>query len=275
MLLAVDIGNTNSVFALYDGQRQLGQWRLSTSVHRTADEYGLHITQLLQMSGLSSAHIRHAMIGSVVPSTVFPLRKALQQYFQATVRVLGEDALDIGIANHLERPQEAGADRLVNACAAYHRYGGNLIIIDFGTATTFDVVGDDGAFEGGIIAPGINLSMEALHRAAAKLPKVDIARPMRVVGKNTVSAMQSGLFYGYLSLIEGLIERITQELARPMQVIATGGLAPLFTAHSARIDRQDAELTLEGLRLIHERNLHAFAADTPIEPLTKRMESIE
>ena len=254
MLLAIDSGNTNIVFAVYDGDQLRGEWRASTDAERTADELGVWLTQLLAIEGLSARDVDAAIIASVVPAMVFNLKTLCRRYFRCEPLVVGDEGVNLGIAVKLDRPEEVGADRLVNAVAAHHCYQGPMIVIDFGTATTFDVVDGEGNYCGGAIAPGINLSLEALHMAAAKLPRVAIGRPKQVIGKATVPAMQAGIFWGYVGLIEGLVKRIQEEFGRPMLVIATGGLAPLFLEATDAIHKLDPDLTLRGLRLIHRRN---------------------
>jgi type III pantothenate kinase len=255
MLLAIEQGNTNTMFAIHDGQSWVAQWRSATESTRTADEYVVWLSQLLSMQGLGFRAIDAVIISSVVPQSIFNLRNLSRRYFGVEPLVIGENA-NLGIDVRIEKPSEAGADRLVNAIGAGMVYKGPLIVIDSGTATTFDIVGDDGAFEGGIIAPGINLSMQALHEAAAKLPRIAIQRPVgnRIVGTDTVSAMQSGVFWGYISLIEGLVTRIKAERGEPMTVIATGGVASLFEGATESIDHFDSDLTIRGLLEIYRRN---------------------
>jgi type III pantothenate kinase len=253
MLLAIEQGNTNTLFAVHDGRDWVAQWRSATESTRTADEYGVWLSQLLTMQSLTFADIDACIISSVVPQSLFNLRNLARRYLKVEPLVIGENA-DLGIDIRIEKPSEAGADRLVNTIGAYIGHGGDLIVIDSGTATTFDVVGHDGAFEGGVIAPGINLSMQALHDAAAKLPRVAIKKPQHVIGKDTVGAMQSGVFWGYVALIEGLVDRIKAQYERPMTVIATGGVASLFEGATSKIDKFDADLTLKGLLEIHRRN---------------------
>ena len=246
MLLAIDVGNTNTVFAVYDERRPLGQWRLSTNRERTADEYAAALVQLMTLKGLSHLAIDGVVIASVVPQAIVPLRWMARDFFACEAAVVGED-LPFPIKVRLDNPQEVGADRVVNAVAATKRYGPPLIIVDFGTATTFDVVDDGGAYQGGIIAAGINLSLEALSRAAARLPRIAIEAPPRVIGSSTLGAMQSGVYWGYVGLIDGLVARIKQEYGRPMTVVATGGLAPLFADGCAAIEHVDPDLTMAGL----------------------------
>ncbi|MFZ4068458.1 MAG: type III pantothenate kinase, partial [Phenylobacterium sp.] len=226
MLLAIEQGNTNTLFAVHDGSDWVAQWRTATQSTRTADEYAAWMFQLLSMTELKFEMLDACIISSVVPQSVFNLRNLARRYLKVEPLVIGEN-VDLGIPVRLEKPSEAGADRLVNAIGAHAVFPGDLIIIDSGTATTFDIVAADGGFEGGVIAPGINLSMEALHTAAAKLPRVAIRRPMKTIGRDTVGAMQAGVFWGYIALIEGLIARIKAEWGRPMTVVATGGVASL------------------------------------------------
>lgn len=254
MLLAIDSGNTNIVFAVYDGDKVRGEWRSSTDTDRTADEFGVWLMQLMTIEGLGQRDINAAIIASVVPAMVFSLKTLCRRYFRCEPLVVGDEGVNLGLDVRLDRPEEVGADRLVNAVAAHERYPGPLIVIDFGTATTFDVIDREGNYCGGAIAPGINLSLEALHMAAAKLPRVAIGRPRTVIGKATVPAMQSGVFWGYVGLIEGLVSRIKAETGEAMTVVATGGLAPLFAEATDAIQHLDSDLTLRGLLEIHRRN---------------------
>jgi type III pantothenate kinase len=254
MLLAVDVGNTNIVLALFDGDKVVAQWRLATRVDRTVDEFALSILQLLQLHGFSQSDVTDAIMSSVVPSLMFPLARCIRQYFNAELIIVGDAGVEIGINVKLDRPQEAGADRVVNAYAAREKYGANVIVLDFGTATTFDVVDGNGDYIGGVIAPGVNLSVDALHAAAAKLPRVAVVRPDKVLGTNTIGAMQSGIYYGYVGLVEGIVSRLCDETAAKMTVIATGGLAPLFARATPAIHHLDADLTIRGLWQIHKLN---------------------
>jgi type III pantothenate kinase len=254
MLLAIDSGNTNIVFAVFDGDTVRGEWRSSTDGNRTADEFGVWLTHLMTIEGMERSVIDSAIIATVVPATLFSLKQLCRRYFKCDPLVVGEENVKLGLNILLDRPEEVGADRLVNAVAAHKRYHGPLIVIDFGTATTFDVVDDKGNYLGGAIAPGINLSLEALHTAAAKLPRVAIGRPKQVIGKATVPAMQSGIFWGYVGLIEGLTQRISTEYGGEMKVIATGGLAPMFADATSTIQHLDPDLTLFGLLEINRRN---------------------
>lgn len=254
MLLAIDSGNTNIVFAVFDQGELRGEWRSSANTDRTADELGVWLMQLMAVEGLRREDIDSAIIASVVPAMVFQLKSLCRRYFRCEPLVVGDENVQLGLNVLLDRPEEVGADRLVNAVAAHKFYEGPLIVIDFGTATTFDVIDADGNYCGGAIAPGINLSLEALHMAAAKLPRVAVSRPKAVIGKATVPAMQSGVFWGYVGLIEGLVGRIKAEFGAPMTVVSTGGLAPLFKEATPVIDHLDEDLTLRGLLEIHRRN---------------------
>ncbi len=252
MLIAIDVGNTNSVIALYDHEKPLAQWRTSTSSTRTADEYAVWLVQIMAMSGYKLEDITDCIISNVVPQSLFHFRNLSRRYFNCEPFVVTAASIP-GVDVRIPKPSEAGADRLVNAVGAFVAYGGPLVVVDSGTATNFDMVGKDGGFEGGIIAPGINLSMQALHDAAAQLPRVAIERPASVIGKDTVGAMQSGVFWGYISLIEGLIRRIKDEYPEPLKVVATGGIAALFQGATDAIDIFDADLTIRGLFEIHKR----------------------
>ncbi len=254
MLLAIDVGNTNTVFAVFDGERLRGEWRAATDARRTADEYAVWLDQLLRREALSLESVDAAIIASVVPQSLFALRHLCERYCHCEPLVVGEPGVELGLEINVDRPGEVGADRLVNAVAAHKRYPGALIILDFGTATTFDAVSATGAYEGGVIAPGINLSLEALHRAAAQLPRIAVAPPATVIGKSTVPAMQSGIYWGYVGLIEGIVSRMKEELGVASTTVATGGLAPLFAHATKVIDKVDPDLTINGLHEIHRRN---------------------
>ncbi|WP_332660997.1 type III pantothenate kinase [Brevundimonas sp.] len=255
MLLAIEQGNTNTLFAVHDGGEWVAQWRTATHANRTADEYAVWLSQLLAMRGLAIGQLDGCIISSVVPQSIFNLRNLSRRYLSVEPLVIGEN-VDLGMTARITKPSEAGADRLVNAIGAHMVYPGDLIVIDSGTATTFDVVAADGAFEGGVIAPGINLSLQALHEAAAMLPRIAIQKPDKVIGKDTVSNMQSGVFWGYVALIEGLVARIKAEWGKPMTVIGTGGVASLFEGATPSIDRFDPDLTIRGLLEIWRRNTH-------------------
>ena len=254
MLFAIDAGNTNIVFAVCEGDQVRAEWRAVTETTRTADEYAVLLAPLFQFAGLSLGDIDAAIIATVVPAALFDLRQFCRKYLKCEPLVVGDPNLDLGIAVNTDRPQSVGADRLVNAVAAHAKYKGPLIVVDFGTATTFDIVAANGDYEGGVIAPGANVSAEALHQAAAMLPRVAVQRTQAVIGKDTVPAMQSGLYWGYLGLIEGLVARIKEEFGAPMTVIGTGGLANLFYKQTNVIDHLDPDLTVRGLILIHAKN---------------------
>lgn len=256
MLLTIDAGNTNTVFALIDGETIVEQWRISTGDQRTVDEYMVWINQLMALHGRAREDVKGAIIASVVPQVLWPLTQLCKKYFHCDPLVVGSPDVKLGVDVRVTNPQEVGADRLVNAVAADAIYGGPIAVVDFGTATTFDIVGGDGAYLGGVICPGINLSLHALHQAAAKLPRIAVAPPTtdRVTGKTTLEAMQSGIFWGYVGMIEGITDRLKKEHGDTMKVLATGGLAPVFANHTDAIDAVVGDLTLQGLRLIYERN---------------------
>ena len=254
MLLAIDAGNTNIVSALYEGDKMRAQWRAVTQVSRTADEYAVWLSQLLALEGLAFSDLKAAIIATVVPAVLFDLRQLCRKYLDTEPLLVGDPTLDIGPKPNVDRPETVGADRLCNTVAAHDRYPGAVIVVDFGTATTFDIVAANGAFDVRVIAPGANLSIEALHQAAALLPRVAIHRAQKVIGRDTISSMQSGVYWGYVGLIGGLIERIKKEYGQPMTVVATGGLAHLFQPDLGTIDHIDPDLTMRGLMLIHARN---------------------
>jgi len=257
MLLAIDSGNTNVVFAVFDGDKSVGSWRCANNPKRTADEYAVWLTQLMSLAALAPSDIHAVILASVVPEAQFNLIKLCERYFPGDLLVVGSPQVNLPLKVLVDRPDQVGADRLVNTVAAFNRFGGNLIIVDFGTATTFDVVDARGAYIGGVIAPGINLSLEALYMAAAQLPRVAVRRPDRVIGKATVPAMQSGVFWGYVGMIEGLVERIRDEHGGALQVIATGGLAPLFAEATDVIGAIDGDMTVRGLLEIYRHNRSA------------------
>lgn len=255
MLLAIDAGNTNIVFGIFEQDVLLWQWKLATNPQKTADEYGLFLTQLMDVAKLDYKAVNKAIISTVVPATLFDLTKLCKQYFSCDPIIVGDKKVKTGIDILIDKPNELGVDRIVNSVATKHLYGGNVITVDFGTATTFDITDKNGAYIGGVIAPGVNLSIEALHRAAAKLPMISVERPPSVIAKNTVQAMQSGIFWGYISLIEGIIDRIKAEMgAEKMTIIATGGLAPLFVKATDRFDKVNSDLNMYGLYKIFEMN---------------------
>ncbi|MBU6498081.1 MAG: type III pantothenate kinase [Rhodospirillales bacterium] len=253
MLLVVDAGNTNVVFAVHDGAQWRGIWRIATDPQRTSDDYAVWLLTLLRLTGLAREQVTGAVIGTVVPAALYHLRRLCRDWFEVEPLV-ARSSVHWGFDIKVDSPAEVGADRLLNALAGHAAYRGPLVVIDFGTATTFDVVDADGAYLGGIICPGINLSIEALHRAAARLPRIGIGRPQAVIGTNTVAAMQSGIYWGYVAMIEGLVARIQAEYGGGLKVIGTGGLAPLLAEGTSVIGHIDPDLTLDGLRLLAARN---------------------
>ncbi|MEM1065963.1 MAG: type III pantothenate kinase [Pseudomonadota bacterium] len=253
MLLTIDCGNTNTVFAIWDGARFLATFRASTEWQRTADQYYVWLSTLMKHEGLEM-DIDEMIISSTVPRVVFNLRVLADRYFNTRPLVVGKPDCLLPAPPRVDEGTQVGPDRLVNAAGAFDRHGGNLIVVDFGTATTFDVVDTDGAYVGGVIAPGVNLSLEALHQAAAALPHVDITKPQRVVGTNTVACMQSGVFWGYIGLVREICDRIKAERGEEMRVLSTGGLAPLFQQAEALFDVFEKDLTMHGLTVIHKYN---------------------
>ncbi len=254
MLLCIDTGNTNTVFAIWDGASFIGTWRASTEHQRTADQYFVWLTTLMRASGLEDVKIDEVVISSTVPRVVFNLRVLCDRYFNCRPLVVGKPECLLPVPYRVEEGVKPGPDRLANAAAAFDRYGGDAVVVDFGTATNFDVVASDGAYVGGVISPGVNLSLEALAAGAAALPHVDISQPDKVIGTNTVGAIQSGVFWGYSGLIEGLVTRIQAEYGKKLNVIATGGLAPLFAQGDIAFDHIDDDLTMHGLTVIHAHN---------------------
>ena len=250
MLLAIDVGNTNTVFSIHDGSSFLSEWRCATEHARTADQYYVWLRNLMQLNDIKN-EIDRVVISSVVPQVVFNLRVLSDKYFDCRPIVVGKPETKLGVPVRVDEGTLVGADRLVNTVGAFDRYGGDLIVVDFGTATTFDVVGSEGQYLGGIIAPGINLSLKALHDMTSKLPKIEVSSQKNVIGKNTKEAMNSGVYFGYISLIEGLIERIEKELGVKTTKILTGGLANLFK-DELKIEHCRENLTLEGLRLVYQ-----------------------
>jgi len=255
MLLAVDVGNTNVVFALFEGREIKARWRIATDPRRTGDEYAVWLTQLLRIEGVDKEEISQIVVGTVVPRTVHNLTVLGEKYFGVSPLFAGQGPEGWGFAVDVDEPRSLGADRALNAIAGHEKYGGDLIIIDFGTATTLDAIDFNGAYKGGIIAPGINLSLDALVNNTAKLPRIAIQSPASdsVIGTNTEDQMLIGVFWGYVAMMEGLIRRMKAEIGRPAKVIATGGLAILFDEHSDLFDAVDADLTLEGLAILAER----------------------
>ena len=255
MLLAIDAGNTNVVFALLEGRTIKGRWRIATDTRRTGDEYAVWLMQLLAIRGVKAQEVTQIVISTVVPRALHNLEILARHYFEIEPLIAGQGKADYGIDIDVEQPSSLGADRAVNAIAAHDKHAGDLIVVDFGTATTFDVIDFNGAYKGGIIAPGINLSLDALVGNTAKLPRIAIAAPKStsVVGRNTEDQMLIGVFWGYVAMMEGLIARIRAEIGRPAKVIATGGLAVLFDEATNIFDAVDADLTIDGLAIIAER----------------------
>ncbi len=254
MLLAIDCGNTNTVFSIHDGSVFIATWRTSSEHQRTADQYYVWLSTLMHAQGIGDVEIDEVVISSTVPRVVFNLRVLCDRYFNCRPLVVGKPDCLLPAAPRVEEGVRPGPDRLANVAAAFDRYGGDVVIVDFGTATNFDVCAHDGAYVGGVIAPGVNLSLEALHMGAAALPHVDITQPEHVIGTNTVACIQSGVFWGYIGLIEGLTKRIKAEYGRPMNVVGTGGLAPLFAQGHDLFDVIDDELTMHGLTVIYAYN---------------------
>jgi type III pantothenate kinase len=254
MLLAIDAGNTNLVFALVKAGEIRARWRIATDPRRTADEYAVWLHQLLELEGYDSVDIEAVIIGTVVPRALHNLEVLAKKYFRVEPLVAGQGAAAWPLALDVDEPQNVGADRALNVIAAHAKYPGDLIVIDFGTATTFDVVASSGAYKGGIIAPGINLSVDALVSAAAKLPNVAIEAPddTSVIGRTTQGQMIIGIYWGYVAMMEGLAERMKRELGRPVTVIATGGLAALFDKHTNLFDAIETDLTIQGLSLLYD-----------------------
>ena len=255
MLLVVDVGNTNVVFALFEGGKIKTRWRIATEARRTGDEYAVWLLQLLAIEGFGRSDIHQIIVGSVVPRAVHNLTVLAQKYFNVEPIIAGQGAADWGIAVDVDEPRSLGADRALNAIAAHAKYEADMIVVDFGTATTFDAIDFTGAYKGGIIAPGINLSLDALVGNTAKLPRIAIEAPRSksVIGTNTEDQMLIGVFWGYVAMMEGLIARMKREIGRPCEVVATGGLAILFDDHTDLFDHVDSDLTLEGLAILAER----------------------
>ena len=255
MLLAVDAGNTNVVFALVKGREIKARWRIATDPRRTADEYAVWLNQLLELEGYAKDDVDAVIIGTVVPRALHNLEVLASKYFRSEPLIAGEGKAEWPIALDVDEPHNVGADRALNVIAAHEKYPGDLIVIDFGTATTFDVVDSSGAYKGGIIAPGINLSIDALVNAAAKLPRIAIEAPENgsVIGRTTESQMLAGVYWGYVAMMEGLVTRLKAEIGRPVTVLATGGLAILFDKRTDLFDSVEPDLTIQGLSLLYER----------------------
>lgn len=253
MLLAIDVGNTNTVIGLFEQEELVKSWRLTTVPEQTVDEYGILIRNLFDPAGYKAGQVSQAIISCVVPPLQETLRRMCREYFAVKALVVGP-GIKTGIALQVDQPQEVGADRIVNAIAAFQLFGGPAIVVDFGTATTFDPISETGAFLGGAIAPGVNISANALYLAAAKLPRVDIRKPRKVIGKNTVENIQSGLYYGYLGLVNGILEVMVGEMSGKPTIVATGGLGILFASASRWINEYSENLTLMGLQILNQKN---------------------
>jgi type III pantothenate kinase len=255
MLLAIDIGNTNVVFALYDGREIKARWRIATDPRRTGDEYAVWLMQLLEIRGVDRKEIDQIIASTVVPRALHNIAVLAKNYFNLDVLVAGQAPVEYAIEIDVDEPRSLGADRAVNAIAAHAKYPGDLIVVDFGTATTFDAIDFNGAYKGGSIAPGLNLSLDALVGNTAKLPRIAIEAPQTdsVIGRNTEDQMLIGVYWGYVGLMEGLIARMRAEIGRPAKVIATGGLAVLFQQHTSLFDAVDPDLTLDGLAILAEK----------------------
>lgn len=254
MLLAIDVGNTNTSLGVYDGEKLIAHWRLTTARERTVDEYGVHARNLFELAGLDFKAITAVAVASVVPPLNFTLRRMSEIYFQRSPLFV-DHSIDTGVPILYNPPSDVGADRIVDAVAAIHKYGSPCIIVDFGTATTFDAINARGEYLGGVITPGITISSDALFARTARLPRVEIKRPSSVIGSSTVGSMQSGLYYGYAGLVDGILKKMLEELGENTRVIATGGLAPLIATGSDYIKEIDDTLTLDGLRLVYERTV--------------------
>ena len=253
MLLVIDVGNTNTSLGVYQGSELVAHWRLTTARNRTVDEYGVHARNLFALAGLDFKAINAIAIASVVPPLNYTLKQMAEVYFHLTPLFV-DHTTEIGLRILYEPASDVGADRLVDAVAAIHKYGAPCIIVDFGTATTFNAINKDGNYLGGVITPGIMISADALFERTAKLPRVDIKRPVKVIGSSTIAAMQSGLYHGFVGLVDGVLRKMIDELGGSPRVIATGGLAPLIATGSELIELVDDTLTLEGLRLVYERS---------------------
>lgn len=253
MVLVFDVGNTNTVIGVFNGEELVTQWRIRTDSLKTADEYGMMVRSLFESRELDMSLVKAVVISSVVPSLMLEMEWMTGKYFHCKPLVI-EPGIKTGLSIKYENPREVGADRVVNAVAAYHKYGGPLIIIDFGTATTFCVLNAQGEYLGGAIAPGIKISTEALVNRASKLPRVELVKPRSIIGRNTINSMQSGIIYGFVGQVEGIVNRMKKEIGDDPRVVATGGLAPIIASETDVIDIIDEFLTLDGLRMIYEMN---------------------
>lgn len=256
MILVIDVGNTNMVLGIYRGEDLIGHWRVATDHQKTADEYGVLFKQLLLNEGIDSADVQRVIISSVVPPLVVTLEKVCTTYFRLNPHIVGPGT-KTGMNIRMNNPHEVGADRIVNAVAAYHLYGGPVIIVDFGTASTFCLVNAQGDYLGGAIAPGVGIAAEALISRASKLPKIELIKPEQVIGKNTVASMQAGIIYGFVALVDGLVMRIQAEIAEKAHVVATGGLALLIGSESKTIETINPLLTLQGLLILDKMNCYS------------------
>ncbi len=255
MLLTIDIGNTNMEFGVFEGDKLKASFRLGTNRDVTSDEVGLLASQYFMINGIDRTQVEDVVIASVVPQVMYSISNAMKKYFKRTPLVVGQN-LDYGIENRYDNPKEVGADRLVNSVAAYTKYGGPLIVVDFGTATTFDAISGDGAYLGGAIYPGIKISMDALFQKTAKLPKIELVNPGMTIGKNTIKSMQAGAIYGYVGAVKNIVEMMRRELGGEAKVIATGGLSSTIGKEAHLFDAVDRKLTLDGLRMIYDRGRH-------------------
>ena len=254
MILVCDVGNTNIVLGVYEGEEMLNAWRISTDRNKTSDEYGIAIKQLFEYEQLDIEKVEDVIISSVVPTIMHALENMSKRYFKKEAIIIGP-GIKTGINIKYDNPKEVGSDRIVNAVAAYEKFGGSIIIVDFGTATTFCAISEKGDYLGGVISPGIIISSEALFEKASKLPRVELIKPERVLNKNTVNSMQAGILYGYVGMVDFLVEKIEQELGVvSREVIATGGLSTVIASESKKITKVEKMLTLDGLRLIYEKN---------------------
>jgi type III pantothenate kinase len=253
MLLVIDVGNSNTVLGIYQGEQLVKDWRVGTDKYRTVDEYAMLINDLFRLAELSFADLSDVIVSCVVPPMLNIIEGLCKQYFQLQPYIVGP-GIKTGMPIQYDNPREVGADRIVNAVAAYDRWGCALIVVDFGTATTFDVISADGSYQGGAIAPGVGIAAEALFERTSKLPRVEFSRPPQIIAKNTVHSMQAGIFYGYVGLVEGIVSRMQEDLGGAVKVVATGGLAAPIAAATAAIDQVEPFLTLEGLRILYQRN---------------------